>query len=208
MPATLRWQRSTASFRFCSGDGLHRDRVHRDADALAEHAGRIAHAARFIDDIGCRRALDDLVAFERAVRAAVGQQRVQMRVGHQCAIERHRGARVDADRLAAIAREIMTFWMRVSAWFSAAATASRIDSSAWSMLMTVPDLMPWLSRSAAPRTRRLPCSARPMRQTVLDEPTSSAAIRPRAIRRALRPPLRNRTVSPIRLHSPARPCSV
>ena len=69
--------------------------------------------------------------------------------------------------------------MRVSAWFSAAATASRIDSSASSMLVIVPDLDALrLRASAAPRTFRLPGSARPIRQITLDEPISRIVTRP------------------------------
>ena len=81
--------------------------------------------------------------------------------------------------------EISTFWMRASAMFSAAATQSRIDSSASAMPVTVPARRPWLSRKAAPSTRSAPGSARAIRQTTFDEPMSSAATSPGAISRYL-----------------------
>src|SRR6476660_7887802 len=65
---------------------LHRHRMHRDTDALAIHAGGIAHPARLVDDIGRWRALDDLVTLKLATRTPVGKKRAQMRVRHQRAI--------------------------------------------------------------------------------------------------------------------------
>ena len=48
--------------------------MHGDADTLAEHAGGIAHPARFIHHIGGGSALDDLMAFQLALGAAIGEQ--------------------------------------------------------------------------------------------------------------------------------------
>jgi hypothetical protein len=62
--------------------------------------------------------------------------------------------------------------------FSAAATQSRIDSSAWSRLVMVPALRPEDSRKELPSTLSDPASAWPMTQATLDVPTSSAETRP------------------------------
>ena len=87
------------------GAGLYRHGMGGDADAAAEHAGGIAHAARLVHHIGGGRGLNDLMALQPAAGAAIGQQRAQMRVRHQRAIQRHHRAAVDRDGLAAIDRD-------------------------------------------------------------------------------------------------------
>ena len=82
--------------------GPDRHGMHGHADALAEHAGRILHPARLVHHIGGGRGLDDLMAFQLGAGAAIGQQRAQVIVGDQGAVQRHHGAAGDADRLAAI----------------------------------------------------------------------------------------------------------
>ena len=62
--------------------------------------------------------------------------------------------------------------------FSAAATQSRMDSSACSRLVIVPALRPADSRKALPSILSEPASAWPMTQTILEVPTSSADTRP------------------------------
>src|SRR5471030_1351541 len=81
---------------------LHSHRMHGDTDSLTEHAGWITHAARLVDHIGRRRALDDCMSIELATGAPVGKQGPQMHVGNQRPVERHRRARGDTDRLAAV----------------------------------------------------------------------------------------------------------
>ena len=81
---------------------LDRHGMHGHADALAEHAGRVLHAARFIDHIGGGRGLDDLMPVQLAAGAAIIQQGTQMSVADQGAIQRHHGAAGHRYRLAAI----------------------------------------------------------------------------------------------------------
>ena len=67
----------------------HRDAVHLHADALAEHAARVAHAARFVHDIGHRRALNDLLTVRVAIGTPIGQEIEEMRIGDERAVQRH-----------------------------------------------------------------------------------------------------------------------
>ena len=173
-----------ASFKFCSGEG-------RTATACMETPMRwqnmpegSRHAARFIDHIGGRRGLDDLVAFAHAFGAALGQQRCRWASDDQRAVQRHGGARGDARPAPPHATETSTFWMRMSARFSAAATASRMDSWAPSRLVTVPELMPWDSRNEAPSTFRFPGlgaadQAHHLRRTDIQRRDQSGAVRHR-----------------------------
>ncbi len=62
--------------------------------------------------------------------------------------------------------------------FSAAATQSRMESSACSRLVMVPAFSPLDSRKALPSTFSVPPSAWPMTQTILEVPTSSAETSP------------------------------
>ena len=64
-PTTLQMAALHRQLEILQRAGLDRHRMHGDADALAEHAGGIAHAARLVHHIGGRRALDDLMAFQR-----------------------------------------------------------------------------------------------------------------------------------------------
>src|SRR6202008_4397168 len=84
---------------------LYRDRVNCDAELVAEHAARIAHAARLIDGISGRRGLDRVIALIAASTFAVGQYLTQMRVVHERAADFEFGARGQTLRLSALYRQ-------------------------------------------------------------------------------------------------------
>ena len=84
------------------GAGFHRHGMHGHPDALAEHAGGIAHPPRLVHHIGGGGGLDHLMAVQLAAGAAVIQQGAQVGVGHQRPVQRHHRAAGDRDRLAAI----------------------------------------------------------------------------------------------------------
>jgi len=154
-----------------------RDGMHLHADALAEHAARVAHATRFIDHIGNGRALDDFVAVEPAVRRP-SARRSSRYSSETSAPSSDMAARAVTLCGAPQLTERRTLWHpQIREIFCRRhGLADRFFHIL--ELVTVPDLIPRVSRSAAPITRRFAGSARPMRQTVFDEPTSRAATRP------------------------------
>ena len=158
--------------------GFDRHRMHGDADALAEHAGGIAHAPRLVHHIGGRRALDDLMAVQAAAGTPVAQQHAQMVVRHQGAVQRHHRPAVDRDGLAAIDRN-----QHILEASRRHGSRPRRRSRGW-IPPPVPGWSPCRRECRRFRARRcpgfssVPCSARPMTQATLEEPISSADTSP------------------------------
>jgi len=117
------------------------------------------------------------MAVEPALRAPLREKDAQMCIADKLAIDRGDGTSGDAGGRAAIDREHDVLDAGIGHVLGAA-TASRMEDSASCRLVMVPMRTPLLSRKAAPRTCSLPCSARPIRHTVFDVPTSSTATRP------------------------------